>query len=147
MHGCSRGYANADSGNLSLALFIDYPDTRAPINAHSIDSKFFADLNKAGLDLTDKADQLVRIAQSNDGIANELTWAVPGDFPSAVHIENSRAISWAFRIERAFSSSVYRWVLEENESIRTSTGRDFAVNASLNRQGILVLDQAASLKG
>jgi hypothetical protein len=72
---------------------------------------------------------------------------MPGNFSTAINVENFGAISWPLLIQGPLSRRIDRWMLKQDQCIWALVGCDLAMNCPLNCQRLFILDQATSLKG
>ena len=102
MHGHPAGNADAQGGNLAVALrgsrilglggggdpyaraAIDAPCGGHPHLANRLDGGF--------LQAADIVDDVDRLCQLDNGVDDQLALAVPGDAPAAVHGDNGQAV-------------------------------------------------------
>jgi hypothetical protein len=72
---------------------------------------------------------------------------MPSDLSTAIDIEHLCAISWTLFIEGALSCGIYRRVFEKNQGVIATSCCHLCMEAPLNCQGLLIFNQATSLKG
>ena len=95
MHSHAFCNAHSDSGNLAIAFLIANPYARAFAIALGWNSKLQTDIDKGSLNFADKSHDVVAVLQFNNGVANDLTEAMPGDFSATIDINHGSAIERA----------------------------------------------------
>ena len=114
MHRYTLCYTNADGCNFSITLCITKPDARAITILLAMETKIGKYIDKRFLDHADKVNNLISVSQLNDWIANQLTFAMPCNFSSAINIDHRSSVAGAFVLLGSTTSGVDAGMLEQN---------------------------------
>ena len=76
-----------------------------------------ADLDQRLLEPSDVADDVERLGQLDDRVADELAGTVPGDLAAAVDVDDRGAVDRPLEVERALAGGVDRRVLEQQHGV------------------------------
>jgi hypothetical protein len=127
------GNAYSDGSNFHVGSSNWSPDPRATLYSLGGKSKVSADINKHLLKPANVSDNVNWVWKSHNGVANQLTGAVPRYFATAINIDYLCTVDWALRILSAFSSCVGTNVLKQNAGIWPDSLNDLFMNSSLKR--------------
>src|SRR5262249_50716826 len=89
------GDVDADGGNLGCGSFLG-PDTGQPCNASGDDAEIAAGTDKGFFELADEFDRAkarLKPPEIEDGIADELAWAVEGNIAATIGFVQLNALS------------------------------------------------------
>ena len=86
-------------------------------------------------------DDVERLGESHDRVADELPRTVPGDLPAAVDIDDGRAVGRSLMARGAGAGGVHRLVLEQDERVGARACDDLGMDAALQRPAILIGDE------
>src|SRR5262249_37748632 len=110
---------------------VDSDRVQAQVGAHS-DQRFFKAPNVI--------DDIERFSQSDDRIADQLPWTMPGDLAAAVGVDDGSAINWSLVRLSAPSRGVDGRVLQKQQRIGAA-GHSGVGQVALQLPGSEVVDR------
>jgi hypothetical protein len=93
------------------------PDSRPARDAFGFHTELREDSDHHTLEAPHVRDDVDGIGQPHDGISDELARTVPGDFATAIDVDDRRAIRRPFDVLGAFACRIYGRVLEEKDCV------------------------------
>src|SRR5665647_97359 len=118
------------------------PDTRTALYAHGRQAVLGDRTDEGLLEAPYVVDHVHPIRKRHDGIADELSGAVPGDLAAPVDVDHRRPVLRAFRRLGPTPGGVHVGVLQEQHSARTYAVSHLGVDPSLLVPRPLVVDEA-----
>ncbi len=112
-------HPDADRGDLAVrpAVIGRHPRAAPALDPSCDDAEFGADLDEHALQPPHVGDDVDRIGQPHDRVADELARPVPGDLAAAVDVDHRRAVEWALPRLGALARGVDRRVLEQQRGV------------------------------
>jgi hypothetical protein len=80
-------------------------------------------------------DDVHRVGEPHDGIADKLAWTVPGDLAAAIRIDDGGTVGGSLGVLSALARCVHRRVLEKNDSVWRQPCDDGSVECALLFEG------------
>src|SRR5450759_2053366 len=137
-------HTDADGDNLALRPVTRRrePDTRTALYAQGRQAVVGDGTDERLLQAAYVVDHVHPIRKRHDGVADELSGAVPGDLAAPVDVDHRRSVLRAFRRLGPTPGGVHVGVLQEQHSARTYAVSHLGVDPSLLVPRPLVVDEA-----
>jgi hypothetical protein len=109
---------NIDINNISYVKIIDVVGSILPDYCSRdsrgiiINDPWSTPFNEGGFDFANKSNELGWFCKTNNGIPNNLSKTMPGDFSATIYIDHRCSIMWTFMILGAFAGCVNRRVFQ-----------------------------------
>ncbi len=108
-----------------------HPHAAASLHPVADDVVLGQHLDEEPLETAHVGDDIHRLGQAHDRVADELPRAVPGDLAAAVDVDDGGAVGGALVPRRARTGRVDGLVLEQDERVGADAGDDVGVDAPL----------------
>ena len=112
VQGDSARHADTDLAEFAFARVVADPHSRPAVDASGGDAEPRTDRDQRRLDASYVVDDVERLRESDDRVAHELAGAVPGDAPTAVDVDDARAVRRQVGRLSAFARRVRGGVFE-----------------------------------
>jgi hypothetical protein len=131
---------DADRSDLAVGTVTGDPRAAAALDAGGGDAELSAHVDQDALHATHVGDDIDRVGQAHDGVADELARAVPGDLPAAIDVNHRRAVGRALPGFRALARRVDGRVFEQQHRVGFVAIGHGGMDRALAIPGRLVVD-------
>ena len=129
------------AGLFALSVVGGHPHPAATGHLRGLDAEFGAHVDQHALDAAHVRDDVDRVGQPHDRIADELAGPVPGDLAPAVDVDDGSAVERPLEGLGATTRGVDGLVLEQQHGVRRVAGDDVGVDSALQVPAGRVVDR------
>jgi hypothetical protein len=143
VHGHPPRDPDADGGHLAVGATLvgPHPHTAAALDPPGRQAEAGADLDERVLEAADVRDDVHRVGQRDDRVADQLARPVPGDLAAAVHVDDRRSVEGPLVRLGALARRVDGWVLQQQHRVGAGAGDAGGVQLALAGPRLLVVDE------